>query len=634
MKKKMTLGLIVMTMAISLSLIQGKPAHAAGNSYNIWIGGEQVTDENASDILDDGGSISYNATTNTLTLNNADVYGEQTEEDVNLGGIPSIGNDGPFQQAYGYIHATQDLNINVIGTNYIQSWSWNYSSVFLINGDVTFTGTGSLDTSQGSSLTLTDSKYCWGSFGITGDCTITGPTINYDAGGDNDCSIGLWVDGNLVMNSGKLDITSRIDSAIEVRGNCTVNGGTIETKHDWNALDVGGTLTINGGDITAETNPEIDQSDVAAICANKLVITGGTVKAKAGGNFAATIKSYSEPTLTGAAITTPAGQKFINTSSDAYWSILKAGATEAITNEWTDEWDLTYCDATNLAREVVISPVHVCANNLTKHTAVEATCTKTGASEYYSCTCGKYYSDSAATKEISENAWVTAKKAHEVEAVEAKTETRTEAGNIAYYRCKNCGTFFSDETCSTELTEEDVTIPANPDMIYGTAEYSVAKTQTYNGATIEMVTAVKGCTVENGSAIDAGTYTATVKLEDGYTWEDGTTADKQVSYKINKAEQKVKVTTVNKSVKRSTIRKKSVSFKNMIVVKGNQATPVFTRIKGNKNITVSKNGTLTFKKHWCPFYLGKHYVNVKVKVPATKNYKAYETTVRIYVNVK
>ncbi len=51
---------------------------------------------------------------------------------------------------------------------------------------------------------------------------------------------------------------------------------------------------------------------------------------------------------------------------------------------------------------------HLCVNHLTAHEANAATCTTAGNSAYWSCTCGKYYSDAEAKSEIMANSWVIA----------------------------------------------------------------------------------------------------------------------------------------------------------------------------------------------------------------------------------
>ena len=58
---------------------------------------------------------------------------------------------------------------------------------------------------------------------------------------------------------------------------------------------------------------------------------------------------------------------------------------------------------------------------------------------------------------------------------------------------------------------------------------------TYNGKTQTGVAASKAYTLTGATAKDAGTYTATATLNEGYEWADGTTAPKTITYTIAKA---------------------------------------------------------------------------------------------------
>ena len=49
---------------------------------------------------------------------------------------------------------------------------------------------------------------------------------------------------------------------------------------------------------------------------------------------------------------------------------------------------------------------------------------------------------------------------HAAEKTEAKAATCTEAGNIAYWYCEDCGKYFSDEALTKEISKEDTIIPA------------------------------------------------------------------------------------------------------------------------------------------------------------------------------
>ena len=99
--------------------------------------------------------------------------------------------------------------------------------------------------------------------------------------------------------------------------------------------------------------------------------------------------------------------------------------------------------------------------NVTKTDAVSATCTIDGNIEYWYCAdCQKYFSNSSLTREISpENTEIKAS-GHKITAVEGKDATETENGNIPYWYCEKCNTYFADEALTQEITYYDTIIPA------------------------------------------------------------------------------------------------------------------------------------------------------------------------------
>lgn len=108
------------------------------------------------------------------------------------------------------------------------------------------------------------------------------------------------------------------------------------------------------------------------------------------------------------------------------------------------------------------------AHSLTAVAAKEATCAAEGNTAYYVCSaCGKLFSDGAGTTEITAADTVVATIPHTLTAVEAKAATCTEAGNTAYYECFVCGKYFADANGATEITVADTVVPvAGHDMIY------------------------------------------------------------------------------------------------------------------------------------------------------------------------
>ncbi|MBC8529914.1 hypothetical protein H8699_10785 [Christensenellaceae bacterium NSJ-44] len=90
-----------------------------------------------------------------------------------------------------------------------------------------------------------------------------------------------------------------------------------------------------------------------------------------------------------------------------------------------------------------------------------ATCTQAGHTAYWYCAaCDRYYGDEALTQVISQEQTVLAALGHSPEKVEAKAPTATEAGNIAYWKCRECGKVFSDEACTQEIALAQTVLPA------------------------------------------------------------------------------------------------------------------------------------------------------------------------------
>ena len=93
-------------------------------NYNLWIAGIQVTSQNKGDVLDSG-KVSYDPSTNALTLNNANISAEGTQ------GIRSV---------------SANFNINLIGRNNVEVVDGSgISATNRDGGTVTISGGGSLN---------------------------------------------------------------------------------------------------------------------------------------------------------------------------------------------------------------------------------------------------------------------------------------------------------------------------------------------------------------------------------------------------------------------------------------------------------------------------------------------------------
>ena len=79
-------------------------------------------------------------------------------------------------------------------------------------------------------------------------------------------------------------------------------------------------------------------------------------------------------------------------------------------------------------------------HDMTKVQAVAATCTEDGNEAYYKCSeCGKYFSDEAGDTEISLEDTVIAATGHKVEKLPGKAATCTEDGLTEGEKCSVCG---------------------------------------------------------------------------------------------------------------------------------------------------------------------------------------------------
>ena len=188
---------------------------APATDYNITIAGKDgsttvgvdITTENYEDVLGDG-TVSYNPTTNTLTLNNYVYSGE---------GVPFEG-----QEAFFCLRAdvpTEGLTIVLVGTNSITvSGSGSAGLIFFGEGDLTIKGTGS--------LSINTIMYGISLQSDSGKLTIENAKLNITTTGA--MAIGIQAT-DFVMTSGDLKITaSMIGVGTSNEDGICINGGSVE----------------------------------------------------------------------------------------------------------------------------------------------------------------------------------------------------------------------------------------------------------------------------------------------------------------------------------------------------------------------------------------------------------------------
>ena len=162
--------------------------------------------------------------------------------------------------------------------------------------------------------------------------------------------------------------------------------------------------------------------------------------------------------------------------------------------------------------------------NLTHVDAVPATCSTDGNIEYWVCTdCGRYFADDACTTEITADETVTTAP-HALEHEAGYAATCTADGLAEHWFCTNCGKVFADEAGATELNETDLVLPATGHTLQYAAEDNVITETCANCDHSATATITATGATYTGEPLE----TATVAYSEG--WEGG---DLEIVYANN-----------------------------------------------------------------------------------------------------
>ena len=176
MKKRIFSILLTLALLLSTAVFTAIPASAVVHNYGIYVGGIQVNEDNAADVLEDG-TVSYDPTTNTLTLNNATITDYWTEE---LYGDESY---------YGIYSTVDGLTINLVGENKMEikdDRENDTAAAIFSTKPLTVSGEGNIDIKCWcgvmciEELTVKDCKMSFSAFGITamGDLLVDNATLS------------------------------------------------------------------------------------------------------------------------------------------------------------------------------------------------------------------------------------------------------------------------------------------------------------------------------------------------------------------------------------------------------------------------------------------------------------------------
>ena len=149
MRKKISALFLALALVVTMTPSVLFADDAQPEEYNLYVGGVQVTSENASDILSDGGSVVYDKDSNTLTLTDANINAEFVTR--------STGESTYTEHFVGidYGDSNEQLVIELNGRNTITGYhSGRYGyGIYAANSNIiAFSGQGWLDINIDSTL--------------------------------------------------------------------------------------------------------------------------------------------------------------------------------------------------------------------------------------------------------------------------------------------------------------------------------------------------------------------------------------------------------------------------------------------------------------------------------------------------
>ena len=310
MKKK--LFAILLSIVMVAGLLPATALAAEPTVYDIWVDGVQVTSENKDNLF--SGTVSYDPTTHTLSLNNATLdndtlsdYGIKTTIPstlkIRLTGTNSItrtdpgGGVGIYLNYSNSVEITGDgtLVINVIGKNY-DGISTGADVKISDKANVTINAEGGLGIAgrmveidgatvnstglyagidahwlkiiNGADVTLKATQdgrngaYIWkDQEGNGGDIELAASKVKATS-----YYPGLYAAGNLTVNGGEVNCTSTADSAIWAKGNILIKGGAKVTTDGKSPMGGNGTFTVEEAEIDAKNTNENNTPAISDKC--------------------------------------------------------------------------------------------------------------------------------------------------------------------------------------------------------------------------------------------------------------------------------------------------------------------------------------------------------------------------------
>ena len=224
------------------AMLPGKSSPMGGTSYNIWVGGVEVTDSNKGGISGTGitGTVTYDSDTNTLTMNGAAISSAHTSWN---------GKD-----QFSIYSQAPTLTLNLVGENSIKGVDAKNSTYGIrCQGQLTIAGGGSL--------------------------TVTPGRAYIDDYIGNNHSSGILTEGGLTINGVTLNIEGEQYGLYEYGdGDITVNGGTIRATGETAGIKSDNSMIISGGNVTGTATT----SEGYGITTDDLTVSGAATVTASG----------------------------------------------------------------------------------------------------------------------------------------------------------------------------------------------------------------------------------------------------------------------------------------------------------------------------------------------------------------
>ncbi|MBO4863741.1 MAG: Ig-like domain-containing protein [Eubacterium sp.] len=292
---------VIVALAVAVGFMPAAPVNAEATPYGVWVNGIQFDSDNLT-IACGEGTAEYDATTNTLTLNNAEIntavqkdflfegfkmycliYCNEKNLNIKLQGKTILDGTTAVPESTGIygILALDDVNVKISGpgTLEIKNTSGgiyvghfeNFGSLAIENADITVSAKNSSDAT-------------YRGIDVNGALSIIGCTINISSPGTMGGGINVYSPDMVTIKDSNITISST-ENAIEVGDseasgggltidNCTVNLTSTE-KYGINLVDTwfeDGThaptrklIVKNGGSLTIDSGTDNDGNDRAAI---------------------------------------------------------------------------------------------------------------------------------------------------------------------------------------------------------------------------------------------------------------------------------------------------------------------------------------------------------------------------------